>query len=50
MQSDLPSSCKLDTDSAQLCLDNMSFLVLFILFIFFVIVRMVFLQTVTSVT
>lgn len=50
MQSDLPPSCKLDTDSAQPCLDNMFFLVLFILFMFFVIVRMVLLQTVTSVT
>ena len=35
MQSDLPPSCKLDTDSAQPCLDNMFFFVLFILFLFF---------------
>ena len=50
MQSDLPPSCKLDTDSAQPCLDNMFFLYYSSFSRFFVIVRMVLLQTVTSVT
>ena len=42
MQSDLPPSCKLDTDSAQPCLDNMFFLYYSSFSCFFVIVRMFF--------